>query len=366
MRLAFAFLILIHGLIHLMGFVKAFRLAEIHQLSQSISKPMGIFWLFSALLFILSAVLYLVKQDLWIAFAIIGVLISQVLILMFWKDAKFGTIANVIILLITLSAYGNYRFKTMVDKELNAITNNLQFNKERISQNDIDSLPLIVQKWMQTSGVIGKEKIISVRLKQVGEMRTEVDGKWKPFSATQYFNIESSSFIWTAKIKMMPLIDLVGRDKLINGKGEMLIKLSGLIAVVNESDNIKINTGAMIRYLAETCWFPTAGLEDAITWENIDVTTAKATLKINNQSVSGLFKFNSNGDFISFEADRYYGGDENAQLEKWVVTAKEHKEFYGIKIPNKCQVTWKLKEGDFNWLNVEITDIEYTTGNNLK
>ena len=51
MRLALTVLILIHGLIHFMGFAKAFKLAEINQLSQNISKPIGMFWLLVCILF---------------------------------------------------------------------------------------------------------------------------------------------------------------------------------------------------------------------------------------------------------------------------------------------------------------------------
>lgn len=38
-RAIFGFLILLHGLIHLMGFLKAFHLADIEQLTLPISKP---------------------------------------------------------------------------------------------------------------------------------------------------------------------------------------------------------------------------------------------------------------------------------------------------------------------------------------
>jgi hypothetical protein len=36
----FTFIVIIHGLIHLMGFLKAFQLAEINQLMQDIPRPM--------------------------------------------------------------------------------------------------------------------------------------------------------------------------------------------------------------------------------------------------------------------------------------------------------------------------------------
>ena len=58
-EICFAFIIIIHALIHVMGFAKAFQLADINQLTQSISKPIEILWVFAALLFMLSRVLFI-------------------------------------------------------------------------------------------------------------------------------------------------------------------------------------------------------------------------------------------------------------------------------------------------------------------
>lgn len=46
----------VHGLVHLMGFAKAFGYAELPQLTQPISAEMGVAWLAAGLLVIASAV----------------------------------------------------------------------------------------------------------------------------------------------------------------------------------------------------------------------------------------------------------------------------------------------------------------------
>lgn len=362
MKLIFSLLLLIHGLIHFMGFAKAFGFGNLAQFSKEISKPMGVFWLLTALLFIISAILYLTKKETWPIFAIIAVLVSQFLIFMVWKDAKFGTIANVIILLASISTYGHNQFNKMVQTESTQILQNIEVENLPITSNEtISQLPEVVQKWMQNSGVMGKEKIVSVRLKQKGEMKTKPGGKWMPFRAIQYFDVENPAFVWSTKVDFMPGINMVGRDKLIDGEGAMLVKLAGVVAVVDERNNEKITSGAMIRYMAEIVWFPSAALNDYIKWETIDANSVKATFTLNGKAVSGIYMFSDEGNFKSFEADRYYGGKNNSIIEKWKVVTLSHKLFNGNKIPNKCGVTWKLKEGDFNWLNLEITAWEYNT-----
>jgi hypothetical protein len=90
----------------------------------------------------------------------------------------------------------------------------------------IEPFPQVVQKWLKRSDVIGKEIIRTVHLHQRGEIRTSPNGKWMPFEAEQYNNVEAPAFIWRAKVKAAPLINLTGRDKYLNGKGEMLISCS--------------------------------------------------------------------------------------------------------------------------------------------
>ena len=91
MKFLLLILIVFHGLIHLLGFAKAFHLAAVTQLAQPISKANGALWLVAALLFVLAALLWWFKNDTWWLFAAVATLVSQYLIFTSWQDAKFGT-----------------------------------------------------------------------------------------------------------------------------------------------------------------------------------------------------------------------------------------------------------------------------------
>jgi len=96
-----AFIILIHGLIHFMGFAKAFGYGNITQLGE-VSKPMGSLWLITAFLFITVAILLLFKKDAWIIMGMIAAILSQILIVSAWKDARFGTVANIMLVVFVI------------------------------------------------------------------------------------------------------------------------------------------------------------------------------------------------------------------------------------------------------------------------
>lgn len=360
MKIIFASFVIIHGLIHLMGFVKAYQLAEINQITHTIPKPIGLLWLISTLMFIITAAIFLLKKDWWWTIAVPALVLSQLLIILYWQDAKFGTIANAIILIGIVIGYGTWSFKTMAKNEIEIFVAPAISEKKVVIKEMLSELPPIAQKWLERSNVINKEIIYSVHLKQIGEMRTPPNGRWMAVKAEQWSRTEEPGFIWIADVKAAPGIHLAGRDKYEDGKGHMLIKLLSLIPVADAKGK-EIDQGAMLRYLAEIVFFPSAALNDYIQWEQINSTTAKVTMTYGGITASGFFKFDVNGDMVSFEAKRYYDRKGGATLENWFIQIEpnSYKEFEGVRIPTKPAVTWKLKEGDFIWYRVEIADIQY-------
>lgn len=105
----FAFLLFMHGLIHLVGYTKAFRYSELKNITVPISKPVGLLWITACLLFIITAILYLLKTDYWWMSSLAAVILSQVVIILGWKDAKYGTIANCLILLLMMDAAAGWK-----------------------------------------------------------------------------------------------------------------------------------------------------------------------------------------------------------------------------------------------------------------
>ncbi len=61
----------------------------------------------------------------------------------------------------------------------------------------------------------------------------------------------------------------------------------------------------------------------------------------------------------SITAERYREVNGKFTLENWEGQIIEYKMFNGIIIPNKVNIVWKSKSGDFCYDKVEIIDIEY-------
>jgi hypothetical protein len=360
LRVLFAGVVLLHGIIHLMGFMKAFRLADLSQLQHDISRPMGVMWLLTAVLLIMSSGAILLKREWWWVLAAPALVFSQILIVLSWSDAKFGTIANIIVLIPSVIGYGFWNFNRMVDRELESLLAVPASEKRVLTGEMISGVPPAVRKWLERSNVVGKEIARTVQLRQTGQMRSEPGGRWMAVDANQWFITGKPGFLWKADVAAAPGISMVGRDKYVDGKGFLLIKALGWFAVA-DAKGPDVDQGTMLRYLAEICWFPAAALDDCIRWREIDSLSAEATMSYAGVTASGIFRFDGSGDLKGFEARRYYHRETGSTLEDWVVQIEPegYTEFEGVRVPARSAVTWRLKDGDFTWFKLQITDIRY-------
>ncbi|RKS55561.1 hypothetical protein BC962_0526 [Gillisia mitskevichiae] len=357
MRIALTILIGLHGMIHLIGFLKAFGIFQFDAISQPVSKTLGVLFLVAFFFFAVTANLFFRRHDYWWIIGLLAVLISQFLIISFWKDTGFGSILNLVILTASIIGYSTNSFKEKVHAETAKMLSYIDTSeKKSVSKQIIADLPSPVQKWLLNNGSLGKENISSVFLKQDLQILMKPEQKqWSTAKAKQYFTIDPPAFNWCVNLEMKPWIKLVGRDKFEKGKGEMEIKLLSLFPIVNSRNDEKINQASLQRYLAEIVWFPSAVFSSYISWESIDENSARATMRYNGTEGSGVFHFDEMGDFKKFIAMRY----KDTTLTEWVVNATKTELRNGIKIPVECNAAWKLEDGYWTWLKIKITHIEY-------
>ncbi|WP_286760718.1 DUF6920 family protein [Salegentibacter sp. UBA1130] len=360
MRIALIILIGLNGIIHLIGFFKAYRIGEFNAILQPVSKIFGIFWFLIFLLFAITVVLILIHSNYWWLSGFLAVIFSQVLIFNYWYDAKLGTFANLIILLAAIVAYSDFNFKNLVKRERIALFENSQLiTGEIVTEKRLQDLPPIVQKWLANSGMLGKPSISNVYLVQELQLKMKPEQiAWNNGTAEQYFTIQPPAFNWNINTEMNSILSVVGRDKFEDGKGEMTIKLLSLIPVANAKNDEKVDQATLQRYLAETVWFPSASLSQYIKWEPIDEYSARATMEYKGAKGSGEFYFDEHGNFKKFVAMRYQDANDTVPTV-WTVTATKTEEMNGIRIPVECEASWELESGPWPWLKLKINDIQY-------
>jgi hypothetical protein len=137
-------------------------------------------------------------------------------------------------------------------------------------------------------------------------------------------------------------------------------KLAGMITVFDQRGE-QLDQGAMLRYLSEMIWFPAAFLGENITWEEVDQYSSQVTLTDQGRSVSGLIYVDETGKFTNFTAQRYREVSGDFSLDPWSTPVEEYGVLAGLNLPIKGKAVWNLPEGDLDYVDLDITELEYNT-----
>ena len=352
-----AFILLIHGLIHFMGFAKAYNYGNITQLTKYISKPVGVLWLITAFLFIVAVLLFLLKKESWPYIAIIAAVISQILIITVWKDAKFGTILNIIILFVAIASYATYHFEMKFEADVNRHLAKTNFpNNDLLSEADIAALPNPVQKYIRYAGAINKPKVKTMRIVFDGEMRDKGKDFFK-FNSVQYNFFDDPTRLFFMKAKMYG-ITLPGYHCYQNARATMQIKLLGLFNVVNVKGT-EMNKAETVTVFNDMCLMaPASMIDKRIEWTPIDSLSAKATFTNGVNKISAILYFNEQGQLINFISDdRYVIGD--MKQYRFSTPVKEYTQMNGRNIWKYGETIWHYPDGEFVYGKFTLKSIEY-------
>ena len=114
MKILLLILMCAHGLLHLLGFVKAFKLAPLTQMPHPITKVNGILWLIAACLIISCGVMFYTNMEGWWIVGVISVVVSEYVIVKDWSDAGLGTTLNILVLIICILGFGFWRVSGVI------------------------------------------------------------------------------------------------------------------------------------------------------------------------------------------------------------------------------------------------------------
>lgn len=357
MRIIFLILLVIHGLIHLLGFAKAFDFGDITQLSKEISKPMGVLWLTAFLLFQLSAILFFLNKEEWLIISVIAAIVSQILIIIVWQDAKFGTIVNILIAIVAVLTWASISFeKSFVNDKNENITRTNIISQEILTEKDIQTLPKPVQQYLKYVGVINKPKVKNVRVVFEGQMRDK--GKdYFPFISEQFNFFDEPTRLFYMKAKMFG-VSVLGYHKYSNCKASMDIRPFGLFPIVKKSGDI-MNKAETVTLFNDMCLLAPATLIDKrIQWESINDTLIKATFTNKKISITAVLYFNQKGQLVDFISKDRTSITDMKQYP-FSTPVSEYKIINGYNLMSKAEAVYDYTDGKFTYGKFILKDIEY-------
>jgi len=279
------------------------------------------------------------------------------------KKSYFVVIIPVIFITVFVASLGVgiTMFSQQVEKDVKRLyANSKDISEKSYSINKITNLPAPVQKYFKYSLQENQNQISFVKLKHEGIFRQSQGQGWMPIAGQEYFTTENPGFVWIGKMKPLPIFWIDGEDEFIDGKGNFQIKLLSLFTVVDTKGN-ETDESELLRWLAETPWFPTSLLPSKyLHWEGVNSSSAKDIVEYGKIKASAIFSFNEQGQIIKLNADRYRTVNNSYSKDKWIGYYRDYSKVNDLMIPKEIEAAWNLSSGgEFSYAKFKVTDIEY-------
>lgn len=228
------------------------------------------------------------------------------------------------------------------------------FTREQLA-----GLPDPVARYLDFALQPGQPLVREARFRQAGMFAPRPDA-WRPFTAVERFTVHPLSFLWNARIRMAPLVSVHVRDSYVHGEGATVAKIAGLVPLAHLRGGPEMASGALLRYLAEAVWLPTALLpSEGVTWDAIDAGVARATFTDGATTVSLEFGFDARGAIVSARGMRYRAVGKTFVLTPWTGRYHDYARLSGMMIPMTSEVEWQLPDTTYPYWRGRTVRADY-------
>ncbi len=364
MRVAFSLLVSVHALIHVMGFVQAFELAPLAQLKLPISRPMGVLWLAAAgLLLAAVALLFAAPRWFWLV-AVVGLAASQIAIIASWGDARFGTIANVVLLagaIYGAFAWGPFglraEYEQLVRDGLARTASSAR--PQDIAEADLAAVPPLVQRYLRFAGVVGTPRVQGFRARMTGRIRGSATAPWMPFVAEQhnFFGPPRRYFWMEATRGGLPLDGLHAYRE---ADASMRIRLLSLLQVVHVGGP-QMMQGETVTVFNDMCFFaPGSLLDPSIRWRDLDASTVEATYTSGPHTIRAELVIDASGALVDFRSDDRPALAEDGKTllsQRWSTPVREYRAMGPYRLVAGGEARYAAPGGEYAYIEIQVQEV---------
>ena len=360
MRWALIGLLILHGLIHLMGFAKAFGYADLPQLTQPISREWGALWLLAGVLVVATAVLLAAGvRSYWIVGAV-ALVVSQAVITSAWRDAWAGTAANAVLLLVVahgLLTEGPWSFHAQY---LRDVKDGLwrSGGTTLVTESDLVSLPQPVRRYLRVTHAVGQPRVQNYRVRFTGRIRSAPDAAWMPFEAEQqsFADDPTRLFLMRARMFGMPVEAF---HRLIGGHATMRVKVVGVVPMADASGD-EMDRAETVTLFNDMCLLaPGTLVGPGITWEPVDGSTVRARFTHRDHTIAATLFFDTDGRLVNFESDDRSRASPDGTFTKlrFSTPVRDYRDFGPLHLAGYGEARWRLPEGEFTYGEFTMIDV---------
>jgi hypothetical protein len=360
MRWVLVAVLLGHGLVHLMGFAKAFGYADLAQLTQPVSRAWGVLWLVAACLVGATAVMFAVGARAYWLVGAGAVVMSQVVILSAWHDAWAGTAANVVLALVVAHGAlteGPWSFHAQYLRDARAGLARAA-DAPVVTESDLAPLPEPVQRYLRVTRAVGQPRVYNYRVRFTGRIRSAPDAAWMPFTAEQQSFADQPTRLFLMRARMFG-VPVEAFHRLIDGHATMRVTAAGVVPIQNAHGG-QMDRAETVTLFNDMCLLaPGTLIGPDIAWEAIDATRARARFTHRGHTIAATLYFDADGRLANFTSDdrAQAAPDGTFAARRFSTPLGAYRDFGPLHLAGYGEARWHLPEGEFTYGEFTMVDV---------
>jgi hypothetical protein len=367
-RWLLAVVVVLHGFIHLFGAAKGLGWAEVSRLAEPISTGLGAVWLAAALSTIAAGVLLLARVRWWWIVGAVAAVISQLVIVTSWTDARAGTIANVILLVAVVYGWASQGPRGARAEYRRRAGDALAVpsSADLVTEADLASLPTSVAAYVRQSGALGQPRVLTLRARFHGRIRGGAAKPWMTFTGEQvntYGPQPSRLFLMDAELFGLPVEVL---HAFAAGAATMRVRALSLFTMVDASGP-EMDRAETVTIFNDLCILAPAALVSApVTWHVVDDHHVRGTYTYGATIVTAELSFNDDNELVDFFSDDRTAVSTDGKTftpQRWSTPMSGYREFGSCRLGTIGEGHWHAPKGEFAYLEYNLDEITYNAAN---
>jgi hypothetical protein len=211
-----------------------------------------------------------------------------------------------------------------------------------VTDADLVALPAPVQRYMRFMGVVGKERVWSLRVGFEGRFKLRPAAGWARCKTIQYNSADELARVFFLKLRMA-LVPMIGRDTYLHGKGRLVGRAFDLFTVVDGSGP-EFDTSELVTFLDDAVLMaPSMLLGLRASFTSVDDDSFDVSLTDHGTTVTARVFLDERGAPRDFSTtDRYLLDDAGQYVRtRWTTPVEGWTEIAGRKVPASAQAVWQ-------------------------
>jgi hypothetical protein len=300
----------------------------------------------------------------WWALGGAGVVASMAAIVPSWADAKFGALANLIVLagvVCGVLAQGPGSLRAKYDADVARAT--APAATSIVTEADLAPLPAPVQRYLRLTGAVGRPRVRDFRVRMHGRIRSGPGAGWMTLTAEQHNLVGDRTRFFYLNATMFG-VPVQGYHRYADRAATMRIKAAALVPVVDAAGDV-LTRSETVTLFNDLCVMAPATLVDpAILWEPVDAHTARASFSNAGHTIGAELRFNDTGELVDFVSDdRYQVPAEGPPVRlRWSTPLRDYRAFGDVRLASRGEGRWHEPGGSYAYIDLTIDDVRYNTG----